>query len=173
MVNIHRLALLLGSNISDRYSYLKDAIALIEGKIGNVVKQSSIYESEPWGFEASLAFLNQIVVVETHLQPLEILSITQMIERSLGRKPKTGDGYQSRTIDIDLLLYDDVAMKNEELTLPHPLMHERMFTLLPLVEVTPGWIHPVLGKTAEQLLAQCTDAAKVWRFNNGGAHDEI
>jgi 2-amino-4-hydroxy-6-hydroxymethyldihydropteridine diphosphokinase len=173
MAKVHQLILLLGSNIPDRSSYINKSIKLISNSVGTIVKQSSVYESEPWGFVASVAFLNQIVLVETKFEPQEVLAITQKIEGLLGRKKKEGEGYESRTIDIDILFYDDEKVEFPGLIIPHPHVHERLFTLLPLVEVDPGWVHPVVGKTARQLLSDCTDTGKVWRFNNERVNDKI
>jgi len=143
--------LALGTNLGDRQFNLQEARTLIAGKIGSFSAISSIYETEPWGFESENQFLNQVVAVETDLNPLEILNLTKEIERQIGRKEKTVHSYQDRLIDIDLILYGDTVLNTERLQLPHPLFHKRRFVLEPLNEIAPGLVHPVLGKTMEEL----------------------
>ena len=142
----------LGSNLGDKQAYLKLAISVIENRIGRIVCQSAYYETEPWGYVSSNTYLNAVIAVETNLMPMDVLDITQDIERELGRKQKsTEGGYADRPIDIDLLLMDDWVMQTERLTLPHPLMHQRLFVMEPLVEIAPTLIHPVLKKTICQI----------------------
>ncbi len=142
----------LGSNLGDKQAYLNLAISLIAKQIGRIVCQSAYYETEPWGYVSSNTYLNAVIAVETNLMPMDVLDITQDIERELGRKQKsTEGGYADRPIDIDLLLMDDWVMQTERLTLPHPLMHQRLFVMEPLVEIAPTLIHPVLKKTICQI----------------------
>lgn len=132
------LYLSLGTNLGDRRQNLKSALELIGSKVGTVVSASDIIETDPWGFESPNPFLNMVVKVETHLQPMDVLHATQQIERKLGRIKKTQDGeYHDRLIDIDILLYDNLVMKTPELTIPHPLMYERKFVMEPLAQIAP------------------------------------
>ncbi len=170
MAKKHTIFLLLGSNIHPRTIYLKRAIELIGNSLGEIISVSSLYESEPWGFEAAIAFLNRVVCVETSFDSLEILKRTQEIERLLGRTAKTNGVYVSRTLDIDLLFFDDKIINLPELTVPHAQIVNRRFTLMPLAEVGPAKIHPVLKKTCRQLLDDCTDSSKVWKIKEVPAH---
>lgn len=132
------LYLSLGTNLGDRRQNLKSALELIGSKVGTVVSASDIIETDPWGFESPNPFLNTVVKVETDLKPLEVLDVTQEIERQLGRATKSVNGeYHDRLIDIDILLYDDLVMDTPELTIPHPLMYERKFVMEPLAQIAP------------------------------------
>ena len=133
-----RLYLSLGTNLGDRQSNLDAAVAMIAREVGTVEARSSVIETEPWGFESPNRFLNMAVMVQTDLKPLEVLDKTRQIEKDMGRKTKTGtDGYHDRIIDIDILLYDDLAMDTPELTIPHPRMRQRRFVMEPLAEIAP------------------------------------
>ncbi len=138
----HTVYLSLGSNLGNRKQLLLDAIEKINKKVGNVVRQSSFYETKPWGFESENLFLNAAVKVTTKLSPTELLEVAQQIEREMGRKKKTTynfrqqtPNYSDRPIDIDILLYDDLHVDLPELKIPHPLMQERDFVLVPLREI--------------------------------------
>lgn len=140
------------------------AVQYIEERIGKVVSLSAFYATAPWGFSSDNAFLNAAVEVETELSPLEVLALTQDIEREMGRKHKSVDGvYSDRVIDIDLLLYGDMVLDTPALRLPHPLMHERRFVIEPLAEIAPEVVHPVLGKTMRELFVteDAEDAERV------------
>lgn len=132
------LYLSLGTNLGDRQQNLKSALELIGREVGTVVSASDVIETDPWGFESPNPFLNMVVKVETDLKPLEVLDVTQKIERQLGRATKSVNGeYHDRLIDIDILLYDDLVMDTPELTIPHPLMYERKFVMEPLAQIAP------------------------------------
>lgn len=126
----------LGSNLGDKRATIDEAIRLIDKQIGTVVRRSAFYVSEPWGFSSPNSFANAAVCCLTELSPQEVLHASQAIECSLGRTRKSIDGnYHDRTIDIDILLYDDIKMNTPELVIPHPLMHERDFVMTPLNEI--------------------------------------
>lgn len=131
----HQVYLGLGSNLGERKELIEKAIALIGERIGTVTRQSSLIETEPWGFESSHKFLNGVILCETALTPREVLKGTQQIERELGRKKKTTLTYKDRPIDIDILLYDDLKVDEPDLKIPHPLMNQRDFVMIPLKEI--------------------------------------
>lgn len=131
---VHKVYLGLGSNLGDREAQLSRAIELIGKRVGKVIRQSSVIETSPWGFTSGHMFLNCAICCETPLLPKKLLHVTQQIERELGRHHK-GGAYRDRTIDIDILLYDDVTIDTPELQIPHPLMHERDFVMIPLKEI--------------------------------------
>ncbi len=151
--------LLLGTNMGERRQNLIHAIDALRNKVGKVGQCSSVYESEPWGFEADQSFFNQVIEVETLLPPLDLLLELQKIEKNMGRV-KTRQTYESRLIDIDILFYDDLVMDREELKIPHPEIKNRRFALEPLHELFPRKVHPVVQKTISQLLKKCMD--KLW-----------
>ncbi len=148
----------LGTNLGDKEQNLRLAVQHIEERIGKVVSLSAFYATAPWGFASDNAFLNAVVCVETSLPPLEILSVTQSIEKEMGRIHKSVNGvYSDRVIDIDLLLYDDLILDTPTLKLPHPLMQERRFVMEPLAEIAPDVMHPVLGKTLGNIYRDLLD----------------
>jgi len=157
----------LGTNMGDRAENLSKAVQCIEIDIGSVLKTSSIFETEPWGFHSEEQFLNMVVKVETELTPSELMEKILSIEALLGRKRKEKQ-YVSRIIDIDILLYEDQIIDAENLKIPHPLLHERKFVLEPLCEIEADLVHPVLGKTIKDMLEICQDNSKVQKT---GPHD--
>ena len=152
--------LMLGGNIGDRMGYLRRAVELLSCDVGSVIDMSSVYESEPWGFDCKQWFMNQAVVIETKLSPLNLLKNIQRIEKTLGRR-LTNSGYQARTIDIDIILYENLVINTPELVIPHPRMAERMFVLQPMAELSPNLKHPILHHTMAKLKEHCRDAKQV------------
>ena len=133
---IHKVYFSLGSNLGDKAGNIREAINRIGELIGDVDRQSTLLITEPWGFESDNSFVNAAVRCITTLSPFEILHLTQDIERAMGRTVKSSDGqYHDRIIDIDILMYDDIHITTPELTLPHPLMKERDFVMIPLSEI--------------------------------------
>ena len=152
------VVLITGGNVGDAEQTLGEAARLINAEIGRVVRHSQIYRTKAWGFEAE-DFRNQVLVVESELEPMQVLDVVNDIERRLGRdraveqmeKSATGARYASRSIDIDMLFYDDLVVESERLTLPHPRIAEREFVLEPLTEVAAWWRHPVSGVSVQQM----------------------
>ena len=137
-LNTHTVYLSLGTNLGDKETNLRMAVEEIVKRVGEVTSLSAFHASEPWGFESENSFLNAVCCVSTDLAPTELLHVTQEIERSLGRLKKSVNGiYSDRIIDIDILLYDDWHIDTPELTIPHPLMWERDFVMIPLREIAP------------------------------------
>ena len=141
--------LLLGSNLGNRKEILDKAINLLSQKVGVVILQSKDYETAPWGITNQPDFLNLAVSIQTRLEPLQILEITQSIENQLGRVRK--EKWGARLIDIDILFYGNEIIDEPNLKIPHPLLQERDFALTPLVEIAPNFVHPVFGKTILEL----------------------
>lgn len=138
------LILGLGSNQGDRLNYITQAMQALEAQVGTLTKQSSIYETEPWGFETEVLFLNIVASFNTTLSAEDILTRCHSIETDLGRTRSTLHRYMSRTIDIDILFYGNNIINTSDLTIPHPLIVYRNFVLDPLKEMIPEFIHPVL-----------------------------
>jgi 2-amino-4-hydroxy-6-hydroxymethyldihydropteridine diphosphokinase len=157
--------LLLGGNIGNRDIYLNIAREKVSQLIGEIERSSSVYETEPWGFNDEKPFLNQVIVSLTTLEPREIMNVIRNIEGSLGRFRGIKDHYTSRTIDIDILFYDNLVINDHDLVIPHPRIHERRFVLQPLVEIEPGLMHPVFNKTIAVLHDECADKLQVRRLN--------
>ena len=155
--------LLLGSNQGDRADSINKACLSIEKNIGKIVNQSLLYESEAWGF-VSDNFINQVLCVETELMPTQILELIFRIETDAGRKRINNDIYETRPLDIDILFYNNLIVCTKALTIPHPCLHKRLFTLMPLAEIAADFIHPVLKVTIQQLLDENQDSLKVWIY---------
>ena len=132
----HKVYLGLGSNLGNRKAILNEAISLIQKRVGEVVRQSSFLETEPWGFPSHNKFLNACICVNTQYSPRQILKTTQAIEKDMGRCHKTvNHQYHDRIIDIDILMIDDLNIDDSDLKVPHPLMKERDFVMIPLKEI--------------------------------------
>lgn len=150
----------LGTNLGNREENLNQAIEKIREFVGPVIRVSSLYETEPWGFSSESLFLNMVAEVDTKLKPSGLLGRLLMIESFLGRLREVKK-YTSRIIDIDILFYGDRIIDNKALQVPHPLLQERRFVLVPLSEIAPGFIHPVIKKSIKRLLEECQDKSEV------------
>ena len=128
-----------------------------------LAERSSAYTSEPWGFEADEWFLNVLLVVETELEPDDLMDTLLEIEKDLGRvRHPEKEGYSSRTVDLDILYYGNRIIRTEKVTAPHPKLHLRRFALLPMCELVPDFLHPEFNLSQKQLLDKCSDPSKVY-----------
>lgn len=147
---MHMVYLGLGSNIGKREDNCAKAISLLEKNGLKIAKRSTMHETEPWGVRDQPRFINMALEAETDLSPEELLTVIKTIENKMGRRP--GKKWGPRIIDIDIIIYDNVSMTSDDLSIPHPLMHEREFVLRPMSEIAPDMKHPVLGITISELL---------------------
>lgn len=162
-MKMKQVILLLGGNLGTREVFLENARIQIKKKIGTILNISSLYESEPWGFEDENLFLNQAIKVNTDIGPMELMETILEIEKTIGRV-RTGK-LTSRVVDIDILFYGNEKIDLASLIIPHPRIQDRLFALLPLVEITKNQVLPVLNKTAEQLIVECSDKSKIHIYN--------
>ncbi|MBX3163404.1 MAG: 2-amino-4-hydroxy-6-hydroxymethyldihydropteridine diphosphokinase [Bacteroidetes bacterium] len=154
----------LGGNTGNRLENLKRAVNALQKSCGRVLKQSSVYETEAWGFVSHKNYLNQVVSLETALSPQQLLKEILNIESELGRT-RSENRYSDRSLDIDILLFNGEIISAENLEIPHPRLHERRFVLVPLNDVAPTVMHPVLKKTLSELLKNCQDTLLVEKYS--------
>ena len=146
----------LGSNEGDRLNWLVKAAKLIDKQVGEITQNSSVVESEPWGFKSETTFYNMVLSVETELIPHQVLNKVLDIEASLGRS-RHGNAYTNRIIDVDILFYNKEQINDEKLVIPHPLMQKRKFVLQPLAEIAADLIHPILHTSVSEMLLQLNE----------------
>ena len=149
----------LGSNIGERESFIAKSMEQIEENIGEIITESSIFETIPWGNENQNNFLNSVIKIKTPFDSFEVLQKSQEIENTLGRKRIAK--WRERTIDIDVLFYNNEIINTTKLNIPHPLIQKRKFVLVPLSEIAPNYMHPILKKSISTLLSECKDNQKV------------
>ncbi len=154
----------LGSNLGNRSENLLMAQKLIEDKVGKTLSKSSIYETAAWGITEQNAFLNQVLEIETIFSPNAVLHLVLKIEKDMGRIREIKWG--ERSIDIDVLYYNNEIISTENLTVPHPFIQERKFVLVPLCEIAAAFIHPKLKKSNLELLKNCQDSGEIVVFNS-------
>ena len=149
----------LGSNIGERESFITKSMHKVECNIGKIITASSIFETTAWGNENQNNFLNSVIEIKTPFDAFTVLQKSQEIENNLGRK--RSDKWGERTIDIDILFYNNKIINTKELIIPHPLIQKRNFVLVPLSEIAPNYKHPILKKNISNLLSECKDTQKV------------
>jgi len=159
---VEHVYFLLGGNLGNRLETIKKALCLLSNAVGEVIQYSSVYETEPWGKYDQPVFLNQTACLLTNRRPQEIMAGIREIEQKLKRQ--RFEKWGSRTIDIDILFYGKQIIEDDELTIPHPALHERNFTLVPLKEMIPHFVHPVLGKTITQLAEESPDTLDAYVY---------
>jgi 2-amino-4-hydroxy-6-hydroxymethyldihydropteridine diphosphokinase len=159
--------LLFGSNLGDRSGYIQEAIAKVKERVGELFVISSVYETEPWGFRHKTPFLNQAAGLYTHASPHKLLGEIMILERESGRM-RERNGYEARSLDIDILFYGRDVICLDNLVIPHPRICDRRFVLAPLDEIAPDFIHPVKNKSIRDLLRDCEDSLWVRKLPESG-----
>lgn len=152
--------LILGGNKGDKLQNLQQAILLLGSKVGTITKKSDIFVTAAWGNTNQPDFFNQAICIETLLSPKELLKEIISIEQTLGRI-RSHEKWMERTMDIDILFYNDAIIDTEDLKIPHPFIQERKFVLVPMEQLSPGLIHPILKKNIRTLLFECADELDV------------
>lgn len=158
---MNNVYLLIGGNMGERMANLAAARARLNIDCGRIIATSSIYETEAWGYKEQPAFLNQALAIETTLEAEKLMEEILKIEMVLGRKREIPLG--PRIIDIDIIYFNDEIINSSNLTIPHPSMADRKFVLIPLAEIAPSFMHPILLKTNEVLLKECGDSSVVYK----------
>lgn len=161
----NKVILLLGSNMGNRVEFIQFGIEELQAHAGNIKQQSSLYESESWGYN-SYAFINLAVIITTALGADDLLNLLKDIEKKAGRFKSNKQAYEDRTLDIDILFFNNQVIKKNHLQIPHPRLQERNFALKPLNEIVPDYVHPVLHKSIHQLLAGSSDKSRVTVFKS-------
>ena len=156
---MYHVDILLGGNMGNTLEIFGKSKVQLGKSVGSIVRESSLYRTEAWGFDSE-PFLNQVITIETNLLPQELLQTLLSIEESFGRV-REGDGYAARTLDMDILFVENRIINGPDLIVPHPRMAERRFVLEPLSELYPERIHPVTGKAISQMLEECSDTSDV------------
>jgi 2-amino-4-hydroxy-6-hydroxymethyldihydropteridine diphosphokinase len=157
---MHQVFLGIGGNLGNKQENFEKVYTHIQNELGMILKCSQIYETAPWGFESDDLFWNQVLLVETIHSPGEILERIAKTEAAFGRE-RTAKGYASREMDIDILYFDELILETENLTIPHPQIANRLFVLVPLAEIAPDFVHPVLRLTSVEMLSVCIDKSEV------------
>ena len=157
----------IGSNKGDKYSNISVSECFIEALIGSIFCRSKLYVSDPWGFDCKDTFLNKVIGIQTSIEPERLLKELLDIEKLMGRcREKTPSGYVSRIIDLDILFYNNEIINEKALVIPHPLISQRKFVLLPMCDIAPDFIHPSINLSMLDLLAACKDETKIERLFN-------
>ena len=155
----------LGSNSGDRIGYVQQAASLLGAcEQVSVVRTSAFYETEPWNMNSKNWFVNAVVEIKTNLSPKQLLTECKRIELQLGRKPSSANTYEDRTIDIDILFYNNEIVQEDGLVIPHKYVHLRAFTLVPLLELIPDYVHPVFHKSITELHSDLENPEMVFLY---------
>jgi 2-amino-4-hydroxy-6-hydroxymethyldihydropteridine diphosphokinase len=157
---MHQVFLGIGGNTGNKHDNFDKVYTFIKNELGAIIKRSLVYETPPWGFRSEENFWNQVILVETHFSPEKLLENIAEIENWFGRERKSGK-YSSREMDIDILYFDELILKTETLTIPHPQIANRLFVLVPLAEIAPEFVHPLLKINSLQLIVKCPDKSVI------------
>lgn len=160
MHTYNKVVLALGSNLGNKKEHLQNAINHIHSHIGFVAQASAIYETPSWGFD-SFPFYNMCLLIHTNLSPEKLLIELKQTEKILGRTTKTSDNYEARTVDIDIVYFNDLIFDSTDLHIPHKELQNRKFVLVPLNDLIFDWKHPVLQKSTQELLLICDDESEI------------
>lgn len=166
MQYMNKVFLLIGGNMGDRLQNLHQAIELLSATCGPVIQQSMVYETAAWGKTDQPAFLNQALLLHSILSAQELIITVLGVEEQMGRH--RAEKFGPRVIDIDIMFYNEEVINEPHLTIPHPQMQNRRFALIPLIELAPQMVHPVLNKTLEELLLECKDELPVVNYSKTG-----
>jgi len=169
---MHTAYISLGSNQGERFYNLQEAVFLMGKRLGSVTQISRVYENAAVGFEGD-DFYNACIELETALEPAELMSELLRIETEMGRTRTPDEGYASRSLDLDILYYDDIVIANDTVTIPHPKLQERRFVLKPLCDIAPNYYHPQLKKDSRNLLQQCTDQSPLYKLDQNLTKTEL
>ena len=157
---MHQVFLGIGGNTGNKQDNFHKVYTFIKNELGDIINRSSVYETPPWGFESEENFWNQVFMIETQFTPEKLLENIAKIENWFGRE-HVGGKYTSREMDIDILYFDELILKTETLTIPHPQIANRLFVLVPLAEIAPEFVHPQLQMTSLKLLKNCPDSSVI------------
>lgn len=160
MHTYNKVVLALGSNLGNKKENLQNAVNQIHSHIGFVAQTSAIYETPSWGFD-SFPFYNMCLLIHTNLSPEKVLTEIKQVEKILGRTAKTSDNYEARTVDIDIVYFNDFVFDSNNLQIPHKELQNRQFVLMPLNDLIFDWKHPVLQKSTQELLLICEDESEI------------
>ena len=163
-MEINKVFLSLGSNLGRRKKNLDNAISHLKFEVGNITNISKVYESEPWGLKNQNFFLNQVIELKTSISPQNLLICCKNIENKMGRTKSIKWG--ERKIDIDILYFSKIIIKEKNLTIPHPLIQDRKFVLIPLNDLNKDFIHPIFKKTNHEILKNSKDTSKIYLYGN-------
>jgi len=159
MKSQHQILLSLGTNQGQKLQNIERCIAFLHNDVGTIIKVSSLYESDSWGFKSD-SFYNCVVLMHTNISAAKLLKKILKVEAKMGRKRDGAEGYQSRIIDIDIIAFGEDVIQTESLTIPHPLFKERLFVLLPMQELISNWTHPIEKTTIDEIIYNCDDKGK-------------
>lgn len=154
----------LGSNLGDRMEILRGSLDILRREAGEITAVSSVWETDPWGFEAETKFLNMAATIKTALKPLVLMQLFRSVEGRLGRRKVSNRRYESRIIDLDILQWGQTVISVPGLEIPHPKMADRRFVLVPMSEIVPSLVHPVTGLSVGEMLSMCGDESEVNLF---------